>query len=155
MGDCVILPVGPLYYNGEYAMSTARNLIKRLYRKYKSMKSEKDFPKSAQEASMKAKAKYKKESSEMRAAREPDIDFYSDIVPMDDFPGSEKIPENKAKRYLRKSREGKVSKEDIDDRINDKLEDLYSERKIKVGNKNSRKGVRSRSKVDLDDDIPY
>ena len=139
MGDCVILPVGPLYYNGEYAMSTARNLIKRLYRKYKSMKSEKDFPKSAQEASLKAKAKYKKESSEMRAAREPEIDFYSDIVPMDDFPGSEKIPENKAKMYLRKSREGKVSKKDVDERINDKTEGLYSGRKINVGNKNSRK----------------
>ena len=120
-------------------MSTARNLIKRLYRKYKSMKSEKDFPKSAQETSMKAKAKYKKESSEMRAAREPDIDFYSDIVPMDDFPGSEKIPENKAKTYLRKSREGKVSKKDVDERINDKTEGLYSGRKINVGNKNSRK----------------
>ena len=137
-------------------MSTARNLIKRLYRKYKSMKSEKDFPKSAQEASKRAKAKYKKESSEMRAAREPDIDFYSDVVPMDDFPGSEKIPENKAKMYRRKSRKGKVSKKDVDERINDKPENLYSGRKINVGNKSSRKGVRSRSEVvDLDDDIPY
>ena len=130
-------------------MSTARNLIKRLYRKYKSMTSEKDFPKSAQEASIRAKVKYKKESSETRAARDPDI------FPVEDFPGSEKIPENKAKMYLRKSRKGKANKEDIDDRINDKLEDLYSDRKINVGNKNSRKGVRSRSKVDLDDDIPY
>ena len=144
-------------------MSSARNLIKSIYRKYKSMKSEKDFPKSAQEASMKAKAKYKKESSEMRAAREPDIDFYSDIIPMDDFPGSEEILENKAKMYLRKSRKGKVSKKDIDERINDKPEDLYSERKINVGNKNSRKGVHSngnkrvrlRSKIDLDEDIPF
>ena len=144
-------------------MSSARNLIKSIYRKYKSIKSEKDFPKFAQEASIRAKAKYKKESSEMRAAREPDIDFYSDIIPMDDFPGSEEILENKAKMYLRKSREGKVSKKDIDERINDKPEDLYSERKINVGNKNSRKRVhsngnervRSRSKIDLDDDLPF
>lgn len=152
MGDCVILPVGPLYYNGEYTMSTARNLIKRLYRKYKSMKSEKDFPKSAQEASIRAKAKYKKDSSETRAARDPDI------FPVEDFPGSEKIPENKAKMYLRKSRKGEISKKDVDERINDKPENLYSDRKINVGNKSSRKGVRSRSKVarvDLDDDIPY
>ena len=144
-------------------MSTARNLIKGIYRKYRSMKSKKDFPKSAQEASIKAKTKYKKESSEMRAAREPDIDFYSDVVAMDDFPGSEKILENKATIYLRKSRKGRVSKKDVDERINDKPEDLYSERKINVGNKNSRKEihsngnrrVRSRSKIDLDDDIPF
>ena len=144
-------------------MSSARNLIKSIYRKYKSMKSEKDFPKSAQEASMKAKIKYKKENSEMRAAREPDIDFYSDIIAMDDFPGSEKILENEAKTYLRKSRKGKVSKEDVDNRINDKPEDLYSGRKINVGNKNSRKEVHSngnkrvrlRHKIDLDEDLPF
>ena len=144
-------------------MSSARNLIKSIYRKYKSIKSKKDFPKSAQEASIKAKTKYKKESSEMRAAREPDIDFYSDVIAMDDFPGSEKILENEAKMYLRKSRKGKISKKDVDERINDKPEDLYSDRKINVGNKNSRKElhsngnrrVRSRSKIDLDDDIPF
>ena len=144
-------------------MSSAKNLIKSIYRRYRSMKSKKDFPKSAQEASIKAKTKYKKESSEMRAAREPDIDFYSDVIAMDDFPGSEEILENKAKMYLRKSREGKVSKKDVDERINDKPEDLYSGRKINVGNKNSRKEihsngnrrVRSRSKVDLDDDLPF
>ena len=144
-------------------MSSARNLIKSIYRKYRSMKSEKDFPKSAQEASMKAKTKYKKESSEMRAAREPDIDVYSDIIAMDDFPGSEEILENKAKMYLRKSRKGKVSKEDINERINDKPEDLYSGRKINVGNKNSRKEIHSngnrrvysRRKIDLDEDIPF
>ena len=144
-------------------MSSARNLIKSIYRKYRSMKSKKDFPKSAQEASIKAKTKYKKESSEMRAAREPDIDFYSDVVAMDDFPGSEEILENKAKMYLRKSRKGKVSKKDVDERINDKPEDLYSERKINVGNKNSRKEIhsngnrriRSRPKIDFDEDIPF
>lgn len=144
-------------------MSSARNLIKSIYRKYRSMKSEKDFPKSAQEASIKAKTKYKKESSKTRATREPDIDVYSDLIAMDDFPGSEEILENKAKMYLRKSRKGKVSKKDIDERINEKPEDLYSERKINVGNKNSRKGVHSNGnkrvhpkfKIDLDEDLPF
>ena len=133
-------------------MSSIRKIIDDVYKKLKARKSKKRFPESAQEASRKAKAKYKKESSETRAARDPDI------FPVEDFPGSEKIPENKAKMYLRKSRKGEVSKKDVDERINDKPENLYSGRKINVGNKSSRKGVRSRSKidlVDLDDDIPY
>ena len=57
----------------------------------------------------------------------------------------------------------KVSKKDVDERINDKPEDLYSGRKINVGNKNSRKEihsngnerVRTRRKIDLDEDIPF
>lgn len=135
--------------------------IKSMYRKYKSKK---DFPKSAQEASKRAKKKYKKESSEERAALGPDIDFYSDVIAMDDFPGSELIEENKAKEYLRKSRRGETKKKDINKRINDKPEGLYSDRKISVGNRSSRKDgyhsnenkrIYKKSKIDFDEDIPF
>lgn len=130
---------------------------------YRKLKNKKDFPKSAQEASTKAKSKYKKENSMERAASGPEIDFYSDVVAMDDFPGSEKILENKAKEYLRKSRRGKVSKKDVDERINGKSEGLYSGRKINVGNRSSRKGYHSngnervykKSDFDFDEDIPF
>ena len=144
-------------------MSSIRKIIDDVYKKLKSRKSKKKFPESAQEASRKAKAKYKKESSERRAALGPDIDFYSDVIAMDDFPGSEKIPETQAKEYLRKSRRGETSKKDVDERINSKSESLYSERKINVGNRSSRKGYHSngnkriykKSDFDFDEDIPF
>lgn len=141
-------------------MSRIIDLLRSEYRK---LKSKKTYSKSAQEASERAKIRYKKESSRERAAAGPEIDFYSDVIARDDFPGSEKIPENRAKEYLRKSRRGEVSKKDVNDRINSKPEGLYSERKINVGNKNSRKRFHSngneriykKSNFDFDEDVPF
>ena len=114
-------------------MSSIRKIIDDVYKKLKSKKSKKRLPESAKKASVKTKSKSAK--GEKRFSKKPvdpaeqrykqrrsierhDWHDYDDEMPdLNDWPDT-KREENKS--YIKKSRNKKVTKDDINRRINHK-----------------------------------
>ena len=146
-------------------MNTVKKLIKSLYRNFKSDERERKAAMGKGKLSKKpvdpAEQRYKQERRIERYERRP-YEGESDTL-YDEYESGNR---DEAKRYLRKSRRGEISKEDVDDRINHKRSgtyedmDLSYERKRRKDEKfwrsvNKRlrdKGIDPR---DLDEDIPY
>ena len=146
-------------------MSTVKELIKSIYknlksdeRKRKALKREgKLSKKPVDPAEEKYKQKRRIERSERRAYEDGWGTFYDEY---------ESGNRDEAKRYLRKSRRGEISKEDVDDRINPKRSgtyedmDLSYERRKRKDEKfwrsvNKRLRDKGIDPHDLDEDIPY
>ena len=147
-------------------MNTVKKLIKSIYRGFKSdererkalMKERKLSKKPVDPAEQKYKQKRRVERAERRVYEDDGFaDFY------DDYRAGNR---DEAKRYLRKSRRGEISKEDVDDRINHKRSgeyedmDLSYERKRRKDEKfwrsvNKRLRDKGIDPHDLDEDIPY
>ena len=146
-------------------MSTVKELIKSIYKNFKSDERAKKALKREGKLSKKpvdpAEQKYKQKRRIERSERRVYDDGWDTFY--DEYESGNR---DEAKRYLRKSRRGEVSKEDVDDRINHKRSGTYEdmdldyERKRRKDEKfwrsvNKRlrdKGIDPR---DLDEDIPY
>ena len=146
-------------------MSTIKKLIKSIYKNFKSDERERKALKREGKLSKKpvdpAEQKYKQQRRIERSERRP-YEGESDTL-YDEYESGNR---DEAKRYLRRSRRGEVSKEDVDDRINHKRSgtyedmDLSYERKKRKDEKFWRsvnKELRSKgiNPHVLDDDIPY
>ena len=145
-------------------MSTARELIKSIYKNFKSDERKTKALKREEKLSKKpvdpAEQKYKQQRRIERSERR---DYDED---WDSFDASEPVRRYSAKRYLRKARRGETTKEDIDHRINHKRKgeydniDLGYERKRREDEKFWRSvNKRLRDKgIDphvFDEDIPF
>ena len=146
-------------------MSTIKNLIKSIYRGLKSDARERKVVKAEGKLSKKpvdpAEQRYKQQRRIERYERRP-YEGESDTL-YDEYESGNR---DEAKRYLRKSRRGEISKEDVDDRINHKRSgtyedmDLSYERKKRKDEKfwrsvNKRLRDKGIDPHDLDEDIPY
>ena len=146
-------------------MSTIKKLIKSIYKTLKSEERERKALKAEGKLSKKpvdpAEQRYKQkrriERSERRAYDDGWGEFYDEY---------ESGNRDEAKRYLRKSRRGEISKEDVDDRINHKRSGTYEdmdlgyERKRRKDEKfwrsvNKRLKDKGIDPHDFDEDIPY
>ena len=145
-------------------MSTIKKLIKSMYKNFKSDERERKALKREGKLSKKpvdpAEQKYKQQRRIERSERK---DYDED---WDSFDESEAGRRYAAKRYLRKSRRGETTKEDIDHRINYKRKGEYEN--IDLGYERNRRkdekfwrSVNKRLKdkgidpYDFDDDIPF
>ena len=146
-------------------MSTVKKLIKSIYRGFKSDERARKAVKAEGKLSKKpvdpAEQKYKQkrqiERSERRAYEGERDTLYDEY---------ESGNRDEAKRYLRKSRRGEISKEDVDDRINHKRSGTYEDMDLSYERKRRRdekfwRSVNKRLKdkgIDphvFDEDIPY
>ena len=145
-------------------MNTVKKLIKSIYRGIKSDEREKKALMREGKLSKKpvdpAEQEYKQKRRIERSERK---DYDED---WDSFDESEAVRRYAAKRYLRKSRRGETTKEDIDHRINYKRKGEYDN--IDLGYERNRRkdekfwrSVNKRLKdkgidpYDFDDDIPF
>ena len=147
-------------------MSTIKKLIKSIYKNFKSDERERKALKREGKLSKKpvapAEQKYKQKRRVERAERRVyESDGFADFY--DDYRAGNR---DEAKRYLRKSRRGEISKEDVNDRINSKREGEYEDMNLSYERKKRRdrkfwgsvnKELRDKG-IDphyLDEDIPY
>ena len=146
-------------------MSTIKKLIKSIYktlksdeRKAKALKREGKLSKKPVDP---AEQEYKQKRRIERYERRPYEGDFDTLY--DEYESGDR---DKAKRYLRKSRRGEISKEDIDDRINHKRSGTYEDMDLSYERKRRKdkkfwgsvnKELRDKG-IDphiLDDDIPY
>lgn len=146
-------------------MSTIKKLIKSMYKNFKSDERERKALKREGKLSKKpvdpAEQEYKQKRRIERSEQRPYEDDWD--TRYDEHEGGNR---DEAKRYLRKSRRGEISKEDVDDRINHKRSGTYEDMDLDYERKRRRdekfwKSVNKRLKdkgIDphvLDEDIPY
>ena len=107
-------------------MSTVKNLIKSIYRGFKSDERARKAVKAEGKLSKKpvdpAEQKYKQQRRIERSEQRP-YEGERDTL-YDEYESGNR---DEAKRYLRKSRRGEISKEDVDDRINHKRSGTYED----------------------------
>lgn len=146
-------------------MSTIKKLIKSMYKNFKSDERERKALKREGKLSKKpvdpAEQEYKQKRRIERSEQRPYEDDWD--TRYDEYEGGNR---DEAKRYLRKSRRGEISKEDVDDRINHKRSGTYEDMDLDYERKRRRdekfwRSVNKRLKdkgIDphvLDEDIPY
>lgn len=146
-------------------MSTIKKLIKSMYKNFKSDERERKALKREGKLSKKpvdpAEQEYKQKRRIERYERRP-YEGDGDTL-YDEYESGNR---DEAKRYLRKSRRGEISKEDVDDRINHKRSGTYEDMDLDYERKRRKdekfwRSVNKRLKdkgIDphvLDDDIPY
>ena len=146
-------------------MNTVRKLIKSIYRGFKSDERARKAVKAEGKLSKKpvdpAEQKYKQKRRIERSERRP-YEGESDTL-YDEYESGNR---DEAKRYLRKSRRGEISKEDVDDRINHKRSGTYEDMDLSYERKKRKdekfwRSVNKRLKdkgIDphvFDEDIPY
>ena len=146
-------------------MNTVKKLIKSIYRGFKSDERARKAVKAEGKLSKKpvdpAEQKYKQKRRIERSERRP-YEGESDTL-YDEYESGNR---DEAKRYLRKSRRGEISKEDVDDRINHKRSGTYEDMDLSYERKRRKdkkfwgsvnKELRDKG-IDphvLDEDIPY
>ena len=146
-------------------MNTVKKLIKSIYRGFKSDERARKAVKAEGKLSKKpvdlAEQRYKQQRRIERSERRPYEDDLDTLY--DEYESGNR---DEAKRYLRKSRRGEVSKEDIDDRINHKRSGTYEDMDLSYERKRRKdekfwRSVNKRLKdkgIDphvFDEDIPY
>ena len=146
-------------------MSTVKNLIKSIYRGFKSDERARKAVKAEGKLSKKpvdpAEQRYKQQRRIERSERRPYEDDLDTLY--DEYESGNR---DEAKRYLRKSRRGEVSKEDIDDRINHKRSGTYEDMDLSYERKRRKdkkfwESVNRRLRDEgidphvFDEDIPY
>lgn len=146
-------------------MNTVKKLIKSIYKDFKSDERKRKALKREGKLSKKpvdpAEQEYKQKRRIERSEQRPYEDDWD--TRYDEYESGNR---DEAKRYLRKSRRGEVSKEDVDDRINHKRSGTYEDMDLGYERKRRRdekfwESVNKRLKekgIDphvLDDDIPY
>ena len=145
-------------------MSTMKNLIKSIYRDLKSDERERKALKREGKLSKKPVDPAEQEYKQKRRIERSENKVYDED--WDSFDASEDVRRYSAKQYLRKSRRGETTKEDIDHRINYKRKgeydniDLGYERKKRRdrkfwGSVSKRLRDKGIDPHDLDEDIPY
>ena len=132
-------------------MSTVKKLIKSIYKTLKSDERKEKALKREGKLSKKpvdpAEQKYKQQRRIERSERK---DYDED---WDSFDASEPVRRYSAKQYLRKSRRGETTKEDIDHRINYKRKGEYDNLDLSYERKRRKdKGIDPHV---FDDDIPF
>ena len=146
-------------------MNTVKKLIKSIYRGFKSDERKRKAVKAEGKLSKKpvdpAEQKYKQQRRIERYERRP-YEGESDTL-YDEYESGNR---DEAKRYLRKSRRGEISKEDVDARINHKRSGTYEDMDLGYERRRRRdkkfwesvnKELRDKGidPHDLDEDIPY
>ena len=146
-------------------MNTVKKLIKSIYRGFKSDERARKAVKAEGKLSKKpvdpAEQKYKQKRQIERSERRP-YEGERDTL-YDEYESGNR---DEAKRYLRKSRRGEISKEDVDDRINHKRSGTYEDMDLSYERKRRKdekfwRSVNKRLKdkgIDphvFDDDIPF
>ena len=146
-------------------MSTVKKLIKSIYRGLKSDERARKAVKAEGKLSKKpvdpAEQKYKQQRRIERSEQRP-YEGERDTL-YDEYESGNR---DEAKRYLRKSRRGEISKEDVDDRINHKRSGTYEDMDLSYERKRRKdkkfwesvnKRLRDKG-IDphvFDEDIPY
>lgn len=146
-------------------MNTVKKLIKSIYRGFKSDERARKAVKAEGKLSKKpvdpAEQRYKQQRRIERSERRP---YEGDLDTLyDEYESGNR---DEAKRYLRKSRRGEISKEDVDDRINHKRSGTYEDMDLSYERKRRKdkkfwESVNRRLRDEgidphvFDEDIPY
>ena len=132
-------------------MSTVKNLIKSIYRDLKSDERERKAVKRKGKLSKKPVDPAEQEYKQKRRIERSEHKVYDED--WDSFDASEDVRRYSAKQYLRKSRRGETTKEDIDHRINHKRKGEYDN--IDLDLKRRKRKDKKFDPHDFDDDTPF